>query len=622
MCGILGVIAAVPPTSVLDDALNTLKHRGPDSSGQCRFRSGNTDVWFGHTRLSILDLSQAGHQPMSSRDGSWRVTFNGEIYNHLDIRKDLTGPWRGHSDTETLVEALASWGLTKTLSRLNGMFAFAAADVARGNVHLCRDPFGIKPIYYTNAGKTICFSSEIKALVKLTGHTYPIDDDALQTFMSLRFIPSPFTLLDGIKRLPPGHFISIDLKANETALHRYIRPTTERFGGSIADAVGEYKELMKRAVHRQMLSDVPVGIFLSSGVDSSFVAAIAAEQGTDTPCYSVGFGPQFPECELDAATKTAQLLGLKMNPTVVTPDDLWNAFEACVSSIEEPLGTSSVLPMWHLSRRAGENVKVVLTGQGSDEPWGGYRRYQAELWRDLPFVRLMARLGSPILEGLPRVPDFVLRALDSMPISDMSSRFEREYCLLFSAEREALTGRGDYGGAGNAIGYWLDWASGRTASDGAEMMMTIDSRMGLADDLLLYGDKISMAHSLETRVPMLDVELVRFIESLPRHYRVSFTQGKIVHKLAAEQMLSGDIVYRKKKGFPMPFGDWIRNVWRDRVEAALFEDGALHLNWMSRDGMRRIWEEHQQGRRDRSRQIFALLAFAFWCKTMAPLISV
>lgn len=617
MCGILGVIGFVPPTSVLAEALRALHHRGPDSAGESRFISQDTEIWFGHTRLSILDLTEAGHQPMRSQDGRWWVTFNGEIYNHNDLRKDLAVPWRGHSDTETLVEALSAWGLPGTLARVNGMFAFAAVDIAAGKVYLSRDPFGIKPIYYTRSQKAVSFSSEIGALVKIAGRTYPIDPDALQTFLSLRFVPSPHTLLDGIQRVPPGHYVSIDVKSREMELERYIEPTTLRFSGSIADAVDEYHGLMKQAVNRQMLSDVPVGILLSGGVDSAFVAAIAAERAADTPCFSVGFGPGFPECELDDAAQSATVLGLEMNPVLVTHDDLWSVFEACIASIEEPLGTTSILPMWYLSQRAGKQVTVVLTGQGSDEPWGGYRRYQAELWRNLPFVRLMAKSALPILEWLPRLPEFISRALDGMPISDMSSRFEREYCLFTASQRAALTGRMDYGSAVDNISYWLNWNAGRNGADGAERMMSIDSRMGLADDLLLYGDKISMAHSLEARVPMLDIELVRFVESLPRSYRLSLRQGKIVHKLAAEKYLPTEIIHRKKKGFPMPFGEWIRTVWRERVATILFRDDAPHLNWISVAGIRRLWDEHQRGVRDRSRQIFALLAFAFWCKTMS-----
>ena len=554
---------------------------------------------------------------MRSQDGRWWVNFNGEIYNHGDLRKSLNVAWRGHSDTETLVEALAAWGLPTTLARLNGMFAFAAVDVEAGHAYLCRDPFGIKPVYYTQSEKSFCFSSEIKSLVRITGRQYPVDPAALQTFLSLRFVPSPYTLLAGIQRIPAGHFLSIDVKSMGTELQRYIEPESRRFSGSLDDAVDEYHGLMSTAVNRNMLSDVPVGIFLSGGVDSAYVAALAAKQAPDTPCYAVGYGPGFPECELDDAAHCAKALGLKLNPLVVTHDELWSVFEACIASIEEPLGTTSVLPMWALSKYTREQVKVVLTGQGSDEPWGGYRRYQAELWRNLPWVSLAARMAMPMLERLPRVPDYISRALDSMPVADMSSRFEREYCLFSGSQRAALTGSMDYGRAVEAITYWLNWSAHQPGADGAERMMTIDSRMGLADDLLLYGDKISMAHSLETRVPMLDVALVRFVETLPRSYRVTLRQAKIVHKMAARKYLPAEIVYRKKKAFSMPFSQWIRTVWRERVEAILFQDGGPHLNWINVAGIRSIWDEHQQGVRDRGRQLFALLAFAFWCRSMA-----
>ncbi len=599
-----------------------LHHRGPDSAGEVRLLCQGTDIWFGHARLAILDLTEAGHQPMCSQDGRWWVNFNGEIYNHGGLRKDLNIAWRGHSDTETLVEALAAWGLSATLARLNGMFAFAAVDMAAGKVYLARDPFGIKPLYYTHSGKFFGYSSEIKTLAKLGGCRYPIDAHALQTFLSLRFVPSPYTLLDGIQRVPAGHFLSFDVKSRAAELQRYIEPETRRFQGSIADAVDEYHGLMAKAVNRNMLSDVPVGIFLSGGVDSAYIAALAAQHSTDTPCYAVGYGAGFPECELNDAAQCAKRLGLKLNPLQVTHDELWSAFEACIASIEEPLGTTSVLPMWALCKYTRKQVKVVLTGQGSDEPWGGYRRYQAELWRNLPLVSLAARWATPVLERLPGVPEFISRALDGMPVADMSSRFEREYSLFSGAQRAALTGSEDYGRAVDAIRYWLDWSAQRVDADGAERMMTIDSRMGLADDLLLYGDKISMAHSLETRVPMLDIELVRFIETLPRDYRVTLRQAKIVHKRASRKCLPPEIAYRRKKAFPMPFGDWIRTVWKARVENVLFQDGAPHLNWMNTAAIRVTWDEHQQGARDRSRQLFALLAFAFWCGTMAECLDV
>jgi asparagine synthase (glutamine-hydrolysing) len=288
MCGIVGTIGNTPLGDVLTGVLRSLHHRGPDSAGEVRLSCQGTDLWLGHARLAILDLTEAGHQPMCSQDGRWWVNFNGEIYNHGDLRKDLQVAWRGHSDTETLVEALAAWGLAATLARLNGMFAFAAVDMAAGKAYLSRDPFGIKPLYYTHARATQSFSyaSEIKALVKLSGRRYAMDPPALQTFLSLRFVPSPYTLLDGIQRVPAGHFLRIDLKSAETELLRYVEPETSRFAGSLADAVDAYHGQMESAVKRNMLSDVPVGVFLSGGVDSAYIAALAGRLAADTPCYN------------------------------------------------------------------------------------------------------------------------------------------------------------------------------------------------------------------------------------------------------------------------------------------------------------------------------------------------
>lgn len=624
MCGIVGTIGHVPSEPVRAQMLRALHHRGPDSAGEARLNFGDTDIWLGHTRLAIQDLSEAGRQPMASADGRWWVNFNGEIYNHGELRKALNGhnvPWRGHADTETLVQALAAWGLEKTLAQLNGMFAFAAVDLAAGKVYLCRDPFGIKPVYYAQNGNRFAYASEIKALAGVTQGRYPIDADSLQTFLSLRFVPSPHTLLKGVQRVPAGHYLCVDLQSNVLELSRYVQAQTREFAGTLDDAVEAYHDLAVQAVERNLLSDVPVGIFLSGGVDSAYVAALAARRNADTACYSVGYGPGFAECELAEAAQCAKLLKLPFHPLQVTHDALWSVFERTIAAIEEPLGTTSVLPMWLLSQHTGAEMKVVLTGQGTDEPWGGYRRYQAELWRELPLVPLMARSITGMIERLPGMPDHVLRALDGVPVATMGERFEREYGLFGAAQRAAMTGRADEGRALQAIRYWLDWSAARAHADGAQHMMAIDCRLGLADDLLLYGDKISMAHSLEARVPMLDIELVRFVESLPRAYRVTLRQAKIVHKLAAARCLPPQIVHRKKRAFPMPFGDWIRGVWRERVERVLFDGTAPHLACLRASGIREIWEEHQRGTRDRGRQLFALLAFAFWCRTMSDCVD-
>jgi len=615
MCGIAGVTGnGVHDDAGLRESLRRLAHRGPDSFGQQRLESCGQSLWFGATRLAILDLSPAGRQPMASRDGRWWVTFNGEIYNHLDLRKQLSLDWRGHSDTETLVECLAAWGVEGTLPRLNGMFAFGALDVQAGRLYLARDPFGVKPLYYSLANDgSLAFSSEVKALSPLANKAPQLDVSAFRAFLTLRFVPSPNTLLEGINRLPPGHFLVRELGTGRDDLQCYVRYPLDRFRGTLDDAVEAYYAILSQAVKRQLLSDVPLGIFLSGGVDSGLVAALAAEQVGKLPCYTVGFGSRHDECELADAAHTASALGLEHRPVTVTPDDLWSAFENCVAAVEEPVGTTSVLLMWHLAKRAREDVTVVLTGQGSDEPWGGYRRYQAEIWRDrIPFPSLLALLG-PVLPYLPRVPEFLVRAAACIPVADRARRFEQAYALCFPDLRRQLAGTSDPGYAADAIRRWLARV-GSPSITGVEAMMAIDTRMGLADDLLLYGDKISMAHSLEARVPMLDTELVRFVESLPIEYRVSLHGGKIAHKLAAGRHLTPAIVNRPKKGFLMPFGAWAAGVWKDRIADVLLDSSASHWAWLNRPAVEGLWRQHVNGKRDRSRQLFALASFCLWSR--------
>ena len=612
MCGVIGLISNSPFAHVPRPALDALRHRGPDGSGSEVLRAGTAHAWLGHTRLSILDLSPAGHQPMRSQDGRWWVTFNGEIYNHLELRKELHVVWRGHSDTETLVECLSAWGLEHTLPRLNGMFAFGALDVMAGRLYLARDPFGVKPLYYSLANDGgLAFSSEIKALLPLANKAPRLDIQAFRAFLTLRFVPSPNTLLEGIKRLPPGHFLVRELETRHDDLRCYTRYPSERFRGTLDDAVEAYYALLSRAVKRQLLSDVPLGIFLSGGVDSALVAALAVEQVGKLPSYTIGYGAGHDACELTDAAETAAVLGLEHHPVTVTASDLWNAFENCVSAVEEPLGTASVLPMWYLAQRARRDVTVVLTGQGADEPWGGYRRYQGEIWQErLPFPSLLA-LFRPLLRGVPKVPEFIERAAASIPIADRAQRFQRAYALFFPEMRRQLVGSPEPGCAASAIRYWLDWL-GSTEVSGVEAMMAIDTRMGLADDLLLYGDKISMAHSLEARVPMLDIDLVKFVESLPIQYRLSLHGGKIAHKLAAARHLAPAIVNRPKKAFMVPFSTWAATVWKDRIADTLLNPSAAHWAWLNRQAVQDLWREHVNGKRDRGRQLFALASFCLW----------
>ena len=605
MCGILGSV----DIDFHDSILEFLKHRGPDGGSVHTVEYQNRTIKLGHTRLSILDLSQAGHQPMQSRDGRWWLTFNGEIYNHLDLRRKLQHQFQGHSDTETLVELLAAEGVNKTLNLLNGMFAFAAFDTVEGKLYIARDPFGIKPLYYVKHGKGFVFSSEVRVLREL-GFAQSLNRSGLKQFLTLRYIPSPSTLWTDVVRLPPGHITSFDLATGETQSKCFISPVKDRFLGSLADAIHEYEDKLRNAIRRQLLSDVPVGVLLSGGVDSALVAAMASECGAELPCYTVGFGKEYQECEIEDARVTAKVLKLPFKSITASHEELINVLPTIARAVEEPLGTTSIMPMWYLAHRAREDVTVVLTGQGSDEPWGGYFRYQAEILRERLTSPLFWQMNKQIGRFWKNKPEAVERGLRTLSEKcDISQTIEA--CSLFnSEERMNLIGDTDEGGVHDQIGFWQSWATTHgNQITGTERMMRVDARMNLADDLLLYGDKISMATSLEARVPMLDIELVQFIESLPIDYRIRWGKGKVVHKRMAENFLPAEIVHRPKKGFQVPFGDLSRNTWKHWVEQHLLEglNGILNAQ-----GVEKIWREHLAMKPDRSRQIFALLMLSLW----------
>lgn len=609
MCGILGGVGYDIPAS----AMEALRHRGPDGQGHVEFKVCGRRISLGHTRLAILDTSQAGRQPMQSRDGRWWITFNGEIYNHLELRRGLAGLFRGHSDTETLVELIARDGVTRTLAALNGMFAFAALDTVGEELYLVRDPFGIKPVYYTVSRETFSFSSEVRALSKGAGMSLRLGRHALETFLSLRYVPSPETLFEGVYRLAPGHVLSLPLNGNlDPKISSYIQPSQDRFEGSFAQAVSGYQEALSAAIRRQLLSDVPVGLLLSGGIDSALVGAMAAGLGQKLPCFTVGFGEGHPECEISAARDTASVLGLPFHPIEVSAESLRESLPYIVTSVEEPLATTSIMPMWYLAKAARERCTVVLTGQGTDEPWGGYRRYQVEILRKvLPFPAMWSLLyGAAANHALPEMLE---RGLRTLKVRDLGARVLEATALFNAMERRSLLGSADSGRSLERIRYWLDWLA-PAKCDPVESMMRLDARMNLADDLLLYGDKITMAASLEARVPMLDIELVRYVESLPLAFRVGLRRTKIVHKAMAASYLPEKIVNRPKLGFQVPFGNWSRSLWREYVEDALLAPNAPWLDVVDRQAVTRIWSQHLRKLPDRSRQIFSLLIFSIWYK--------
>lgn len=614
MCGVLGVISDQPVELDLRQLQAVLGHRGPDGAGVKTCRVCDQHLTLGHVRLAILDRSDAGNQPMTSRDGRWCVSYNGEIYNHQQLRTELGGSFQGGCDTETLVAALATWGLRRTLDKINGIFAFAAFDLDNSKLYLVRDRFGTKPLYCRQHDKGFDFASEMRGLSLLNPVDRSVDQTGLGMFMLYRYTPSPHTLWSGVSRVPPGHYVSYDVATRRQETVRYLTPTRAAFQGDEAAASMAYKDVLSEAIQRQLLSDVPIGVLLSGGIDSAIVAALAVNSGASPTAFTVGFGEEHPECEIGDAGATAAFLGVKHETVTMDAESAWAALTPALDQTEEPLGTTSLIPMWHLSALAAKSVPVVLTGQGTDELFGGYRRYQGELLGQyVPRGKLWSK-AAILASHCGQNGQIAERALRSLGARDEAHHHGNVHALFTDAECQTLGVDVDEVTRLTPLRDWLGYADACGVTDAVARMMSVDTRMNLADDLLLYGDRVSMAHSVEARVPMLDHEVVAFVESLPRKLRVRLRHPKYLHRMVAAELLPPAILNRPKLGFQVPFGTWARGIWRDRLAAEFFDSNSLG-NVVDLAGVRMIWNQHQSGRRDRTRQIFALLALARWSTT-------
>lgn len=608
MCGILGTVNISFDRALLD----LIRHRGPDAAGITTHTVGPHSVILGHRRLAIVDVSEHGAQPMASAEQRHHLIFNGEIYNHADIRDDYSDyRFNGHSDTETLLCGLARNG-TAILPRLNGIFAFAFLDATAQKLYLVRDPFGVKPLYYRITGENASFSSELAPLRQL--QPTAVDPDGLASLLSVRFSPSPHTMYSGIHKLRPGHVLEIDL--DKEKLEWREQPYVSGFRGqgglsvSFKDALSGYADHFESAVNRQLMSDVEIGVLLSGGVDSALVAALT-QKAFDKPikAFTVGFtGSESDDRdEIQAAAETATHLGMDHRTVRMGFDDFLSVLSECVAIVEEPLATTSIIPMHFLSKLAGNHVKVVLSGQGADELLGGYRRYQIELLRH--FVpSAAARASLSVLDRIGSRNEPLVRGLRSLGIADSIRRFVSTYAVFSSDEIERLTGIRSTA-AEEAFEYAANVLDAASLPSSAARMMAIDTRVGLADDLLLYTDKVSMRESLECRVPFLDHELVRYLESLPLKHRVRIGKTKIVHKAYAQTILPRRLIDRKKKGFLSPTNLWFRN--ERLLRSLLLDRSSRFADHFDLREVEAIIEEHQRGF-DRERQIFLLLCL-YYC---------
>ena len=627
MCGIVGIIdlANRAPERLIFSMNDVIASRGPDGegfffcdlNGHQQLSNNKTPpsfkptVSFGHRRLSIVDL-EGGTQPMSNEDNTVWIISNGEIYNHLELRNSLITLGHifktDHSDTEVIIHAYEEWGVGG-IDRLNGIFGFGILDLKKKRLILARDHFGVKPIYYYFQKESFVFSSEIKAFLACDHIKRELDMDGLNDYLSFRYVPSPRTTFKNIHKIKAGGYLELDLENHQISkIGNYSSSSVViDENKSFSQRVQEYQDSFERAVKRQLLGDVEVGALLSGGIDSSAVCAIA-RQHLDYPLrtYTIGF-KDFPEGnELEEASRFARYLGTIHKNIIIDNLDFIKVLDEVAWFMDEPTGTSSAIALYHLTKEIKKDVKVVLTGQGADEPLAGYPRYWGERLYQGGFKYLGGLL--PLVERLPR-QERLKRAFRSFGKHDIFDRFMDVYYLFNPEQKRALL-REPIAEEKNALLTQL--FEQYTADDNLGRMLYMDTRAWLPDDLLIYGDKATMVNGIEARVPILDKDLVHLIETIPSRLKLSITlQGKFIHKKACKKWLPDFVIKRPKKGFETPIDKWFRNELGGYVKDQLL-DGRISRRLFNDSFIKEMINKHQSGKENFQRHLFALLMLEKW----------
>jgi asparagine synthase (glutamine-hydrolysing) len=621
MCGIAGQFNFRTGEPVERETIvrmaDSIAHRGPDDQGH--FISGSLGLGF--RRLSIIDLA-GGHQPMSDLAETIWVVFNGEIYNYKELREELQQ--RGHqfrtnSDTEVIIHGYKEWG-TDVFERLNGMFGLAIWDVTRERLVVARDAMGIKLIYYRIADGTLTFGSEIRAVRAAGDSPVEVNPVALNLFLRFRYTPSPLTIFQGINKLAPGTMLVVeDGECREEAWYSY---TPEPFANAKEDkeAADELLQLYKDAVRRHLLSDVPVGILLSGGLDSGLLLALMNEHGREWPAYTVGYGEGFEDDELVDAAETARLFGARHVPVKLNRAEFEQSLPNIVAALEEPVASSSIVPMYFISQRARQDVKVALIGQGPDEVFAGYKRHlgvhYGGAWRRLP-AAIRNLVGSAV-QRLPR-NEMVKRGVSSLSTADRLQRYQHVFSL---APREKI--RGLFRGGllprpvnGDVVGYWSSLRPQMQNLDELGGFQMLEVRSSLPDELLMFGDKLSMAHSLEVRVPYLDRTVVEFAQRLDSSFKVRRGTRKWLHRRVCQQYLPPRLLSRKKRGFAVNVVDgWLHASVNGALSQTLLDESSLMFRILDPANVRQLLDDHRSGREDNHKLLFSVVMFEQWLRAV------
>ena len=616
MCGICGQASLDGATGRDPAALtamnDALVHRGPDSDGMLL----DGPVGLAMRRLSIIDLA-GGDQPIANEDGTVHVVQNGEIYNYRELMKGLQE--RGHrfktrSDTEVLVHLYEERG-PHFVEELRGMFGIALWDSAKRRLVLARDRFGIKPLYYATAAGVLSFASELKALMRQPELPAEVDLDALEAFLAFNSIPAPLTIYRHARKLAPGHVLVWE--GGEPRVERYARPGPPPASAlrteSEDELAAELRERLRDSVRAHLVADVPVGVLLSGGIDSSALAALASEESDGrVSTFSIGFEERSFN-ELDQARLVAERYGTDHHELIVRPDAAALMHELAVF-FDEPFADSSALPTYLVSKLASEHVKVALSGEGGDELFGGYFTYVADM--------LAPRIGRPAAALRPLV-DRLPSSSRRTSLDYMAKRFARAAHLppleahhgwkeIFSEEARAELLRVPREHPADPLAVYRERYAETAGSEPLSRLQDVDIGIYLPDDLLTKTDRASMAHSLETRVPFLDTALADFALALPRPMRVRGLQKKRLLRKAVEPLVPREIARGKKRGFSIPAAAWLRGELEPFAREVLSPEAVGRQGFFDPDAVTRVLDTHASGREDLSRQLWGLMSFALW----------
>jgi asparagine synthase (glutamine-hydrolysing) len=644
MCGLVGYWLSNPASRlniearavVLDGMLSRIQHRGPNDAGF--WVDNGVGLAIAHRRLSILDLTPAGHQPMASPCGRYILSYNGEIYNHGDLRNELDREgggfyWRGYSDTETLLAGLRHWGIEKCLEKLNGMFAFAFWDSLEKQLVLARDRMGEKPLYYGRSGDTFLFGSELKALATHPSWSGQVNREALALFFQYCYVPAPFSIYTGISKLLPAHYVVIRNQGREISEpHCYWNPYriaeqgATGAGREAAELIEELDALLRDSISRRMMADVPLGAFLSGGYDSSTVAALMQVQSNrPAKTFSIGFSEDTFN-EAPYAKAVAAHLGTDHTELYVSPKEAIAVIPRLPEIYDEPFADSSQIPTFLVSQLARQHVTVALSGDGGDELFCGYNRYLMgyNFWRRLRFLSPSARKGiswllrnapSSLLDTLQRqlpkqfqvssLPDRLPKLADVLAHQDAAGF----YASLVSSAKPITEGW--VIGASNSASM-SGLAVTSNFSDFRDQMMHWDQMTYLPDDILVKVDRASMAVGLEARVPLLDHRLVEFAWRVPIGFKYREGQGKWLLRQVLHRYVPKNLMERPKMGFGVPIEHWLRGPLKEWATLLLDEQRLKKEGFLNAAPIKKMWQEHLASKRRWHYQLWNVLMFQAW----------